>query len=85
MIEIRQLFELEEFADVLESHRPPVVSFHFGLPSAQLLARVKSWGSKIVSSATTVDEARWLEGHGVDAIIAEQHFLAVGNAYNPYL
>jgi nitronate monooxygenase len=61
----------EEFADVLESYRPPVVSFHFGLPSAQLLARVKSWGSKIVSSATTVDEARWLEGHGVDAIIAQ--------------
>jgi nitronate monooxygenase len=47
----------EEFADVLEPYRPPVVSFHFGLPSAQLLARVKSWGSKIVSSATTVDEA----------------------------
>jgi len=61
----------EEFADVLESYRPPVVSFHFGLPSAQLLARVKSWGSKILSSATTVDEARWLEGHGVDAIIAQ--------------
>ncbi len=61
----------EEFADVLEPYRPPVVSFHFGLPSAQLLARVKSWGSKIVSSATTVDEARWLEGHGVDAIIAQ--------------
>lgn len=60
-----------EFADVLEPYRPPVVSFHFGLPSAQLLARVKSWGSKILSSATTVDEARWLEGHGVDAIIAQ--------------
>ena len=61
----------DEFADVLEPYRPPVVSFHFGLPSAQLLARVKSWGSKIMSSATTVDEARWLEGHGVDAIIAQ--------------
>ncbi len=56
---------------MLESYRPPVVSFHFGLPSAQLLARVKSWGSKVISSATTVDEARWLEGHGVDAIIAQ--------------
>src|SRR6185436_13714124 len=46
-------------------------SFHFGLPSAELLARVKSWGSKVLSSATTVDEARWLEARGVDAIIAQ--------------
>jgi nitronate monooxygenase len=47
------------------------VSFHFGLPSAELLARVRTWGSKILSSATTVEEARWLEAHGVDAIIAQ--------------
>jgi nitronate monooxygenase len=61
----------EEAADVLESFKPPIVSFHFGLPSAKLLARVKSWGSKVVSSATTVDEALWLEAHGVDAVIAQ--------------
>jgi nitronate monooxygenase len=48
-----------------------VVSFHFGLPSSDLLARVKAWGAKILSSATTVEEARWLEAHGVDAIIAQ--------------
>ncbi|HEY5929336.1 MAG TPA: nitronate monooxygenase [Burkholderiales bacterium] len=59
------------FADVLEAYRPAVVSFHFGLPSTELLARVKSWNSKILSSATTVDEARWLEAHGVDAVIAQ--------------
>jgi nitronate monooxygenase len=47
------------------------VSFHFGLPSAELLARVKTAGSKILSSATTVDEALWLEAHGADAIIAQ--------------
>ena len=51
--------------------KPPVVSFHFGLPSAALLARVKRWGAKILSSATTVDEARWLEARGVDAVIAQ--------------
>jgi nitronate monooxygenase len=61
----------QEAADLLEEFRPPVVSFHFGLPSAELLARVRNWGSKIVSSATTVDEARWLEARGVDAIIAQ--------------
>jgi nitronate monooxygenase len=60
-----------EAADVLEEFRPAVVSFHFGLPSAELLARVRAWGSKVFSSATTVDEARWLEAHGVDAIIAQ--------------
>src|SRR4051794_13207 len=60
-----------EAADVLAEFRPPVVSFHFGLPSAELLARVRSWGAKILSSATTVDEARWLEQHGVDVIVAQ--------------
>ncbi|MGZ5101113.1 MAG: NAD(P)H-dependent flavin oxidoreductase [Usitatibacter sp.] len=58
-------------ADVLGEFAPAVVSFHFGLASADLLARVKAWGSKILASATTVDEARWLEAHGVDAIIAQ--------------
>ena len=58
-------------ADVLEEFRPAVVSFHFGLPSADLVARVRSCGAKILSSATTVDEALWLEAHGVDAIVAQ--------------
>jgi nitronate monooxygenase len=58
-------------ADVLSEFRPSVVSFHFGLPSAELIARVRSWGATILSSATTVDEARWLEARGVDAIIAQ--------------
>ena len=58
-------------ADVLLDFKPAVVSFHFGLPSAELLARVRAGGSKIFSSATTVEEARWLEAHGVDAIIAQ--------------
>ena len=58
-------------ADVLSEFKPPVVSFHFGLPSLDLLQRVRALGAKIVSSATTVDEARWLEAHGADAIIAQ--------------
>ena len=60
-----------ESADVLEKVRPAVVSFHFGLPSSDLVARVKSWGSKVISSATTVEEASWLQDEGVDAIIAQ--------------
>jgi len=60
-----------EAAQVLEAFRPAVVSFHFGLPSPELVARVKSWGSLVLSSATTVDEALWLQAHGADAIIAQ--------------
>jgi nitronate monooxygenase len=56
---------------VVEELRPAVVSFHFGLPDAALVARVKKAGSKIISSATTLREARWLAERGVDAIIAQ--------------
>jgi nitronate monooxygenase len=58
-------------ADVLDEFRPAVVSFHFGLPSPELLARVRAMGSKVLGSATTVEEAQWLESRGVDAIIAQ--------------
>ena len=58
-------------ADVLEPFKPAVVSFHFGLPAADLLKRVKGWGSKVLASATTVAEALWLSRSGVDAIIAQ--------------
>lgn len=58
-------------ADVLEAFEPAVLSFHFGLPAADLLARVKKWGSLVVASATTVPEAVWLQAHGADAIIAQ--------------
>jgi len=55
---------------VLEFH-PEVVSFHFGLPDKDLLARIRRTGAKIISSATSVDEARWLEDQGCDAIVAQ--------------
>ena len=58
-------------ADVLEAFKPEVVSFHFGLPDKDLLSRVKSWGAKVISSATTVEEAQWLEANGADGIIAQ--------------
>jgi nitronate monooxygenase len=60
-----------EAAAVLEAYKPAVLSFHFGLPAPELVARVKKGGSKILASATTVEEARWLEAHGADAIIAQ--------------
>ena len=61
----------EATCDIVEDLRPEVVSFHFGLPARPLLERVKATGAVVISSATTVEEARWLEGQGCDAIIAQ--------------
>ena len=58
-------------AELLEEFQPRVISFHFGLPSTGLLERIRRWDCTILSSATTVEEARWLEAHGVDAVIAQ--------------
>jgi nitronate monooxygenase len=60
-----------KMCDLVEEFRPEVVSFHFGLPEKNLLARVRSAGAKIICSATSVDEARTLEDQGCDAIIAQ--------------
>ena len=60
----------EQGCKLVEELRPEVVSFHFGLPAPALLQRVKAAGAKVLSSATTVEEATWLEQHGCDAIIA---------------
>jgi nitronate monooxygenase len=61
----------ETMCEIVEEHKPEVVSFHFGLPDQALLSRVKACGCLVLSSATTVEEARWLEDHGCDAIIAQ--------------
>jgi nitronate monooxygenase len=60
----------EAFCAVVEDYRPEVVSFHFGPPAPALLDRVKRTGAKVLSSATTLAEAQWLEARGVDAVIA---------------
>jgi len=71
-------------AALIEEFLPTVVSFHFGLPDDALLARVRATGAKVIGSATTLEEALWLEARGVDAVIAQGleagghrgHFLA---------
>jgi len=60
-----------EVAELLEVFRPAVVSFHFGLPPASLLEQVHGWGTRVLASATTVEEGLWLQAHGADAIIAQ--------------
>src|SRR5579864_7850571 len=65
----RKPFDAESCA-LIEEFKPAVVSFHFGLPAQDLLDRVKAAKARVLASATTVREARWLESHGCDAIIA---------------
>lgn len=57
--------------DAIEPYAPQVISFHFGLPSQELLDKVKSWGAKVLSTATTVEEGIWLEKNGVDCVVAQ--------------
>jgi nitronate monooxygenase len=66
----RQPFGAETLA-VLQRLQPAVVSFHFGLPDAEWVKQIKEWGSKVFSTATTVEEAVWLADNGADAIIAQ--------------
>ena len=66
----RRPFDAESAA-LLAEFRPRVVSFHFGLPAPELLAHVKNLGALVLSSATTLREALWLQEHGADAVIAQ--------------
>ncbi|HEY1035277.1 MAG TPA: nitronate monooxygenase [Pseudoxanthomonas sp.] len=66
----RRPFDADALA-LVQAHRPAVVSFHFGLPADDLLAGVRDAGCRVLSSATTVEEARWLKVRGVDAVIAQ--------------
>ena len=61
----------DKMCDLVMEFQPEVVSFHFGLPDKGLLTRVRTAGAKIISSATSVDEARWLADQGCDAIVAQ--------------
>ena len=61
----------EASLEVIRPYQPPVVSFHFGLPKAEWLNEIKAWGGAVWSSATTLEEALWLEAHGVDAVIVQ--------------
>ena len=67
---VRRPFDADSCA-LVEAVRPELVSFHFGLPDPILVDRVRATGAKILASATTLKEARWLAERGVDSIIAQ--------------
>jgi nitronate monooxygenase len=72
LAEIYMSFVVDEaMLAMFVEERPAVVSFHFGLPSAQAIAALRQAGIKLLASATNVDEAREAEAAGVDAVIAQ--------------
>jgi len=56
---------------VFEDERPAVVSFHFGLPPAGTIRRLKTAGIVLFSSATSLAEAEAAAAAGVDAVVAQ--------------
>jgi nitronate monooxygenase len=61
----------QALCDIVIEYKPKVVSFHFGLPDAAMVRRLRDARILVISSATTAEEARWLEGQGCDAVIAQ--------------
>lgn len=61
----------EQQVAVVIEERVPVLSTHFGAPSATVTRALKANGTRVISTATTVAEARQLEAAGTDAIIAQ--------------
>lgn len=61
----------KQHLEILAEFKPKVISFHFGLPEPALVDQLKAWGTTILSTATTVEEAIFLQNHGADIIIAQ--------------
>src|SRR4029078_11672766 len=78
----RRPFDAEACA-IVQELQPAGVSFYSRVPEKKLMARVKAAGCKIICSATTIDEARFLETNGCDAIIAQG--LEAGGARGEFL
>lgn len=81
----------QQIIDIIAPYTPAVVSFHFDLPSREIVSQIKAWGGTVLSSATTLDEARWLQANGADAVIAQGieagghrgHFLSMDLSLQP--
>ncbi|MGF1476354.1 MAG: NAD(P)H-dependent flavin oxidoreductase [Geminicoccaceae bacterium] len=75
--ELRQIYpsfqDWPEMLELLLDLKPPVISFHFGLPDASVIDVLKATGAVLLASATTPDEARAIEAAGIDAIVAQGH------------
>ena len=61
----------DDMLAMLVETAPPVVSFHFGIPSADRLAALKTAGCALLASATSLAEARLIETAGIDMVVAQ--------------
>ena len=56
---------------MLLAERPSVVSFHFGLPNADVISALKDAGIVLMATATSLAEARTIAAAGIDAVVAQ--------------
>lgn len=61
----------DDMFNVFLEEKPPIVSFHFGLPSQSVIDTLKDAGIRLLASATNIDEAERVAAAGVDAIVAQ--------------
>ncbi|MFX1675756.1 nitronate monooxygenase [Paraburkholderia sp. A2WS-5] len=61
----------EAMQQMLAEEKPAVVSFHFGLPAAEVISDLKRAGITLLASATNLKEAAQVADAGVDAIVAQ--------------
>lgn len=67
----RAFDENDDLFEVLLAHRPTVVSFHFGVPTAARIAALKSAGCLLFGSVTTLAEGSVMVDAGVDVLVAQ--------------
>ncbi|MDR6412791.1 nitronate monooxygenase [Paraburkholderia terricola] len=67
----RTFLDDDAIFDLLIELRPPVVSFHFGLPTAERIVELREAGVVTLATATSLEEAKLIEQAGVDAIVAQ--------------
>lgn len=67
----RSFADGSDMAAMLVAATAPVVSFHFGLPSAAQVAALKRAGSVLIASATSLAEALAAKAAGIDAVVAQ--------------
>lgn len=67
----RSFVEDDDMLAMLVAERPRVVSFHFGLPSADRIRALRDAGILLFASATSLAEAQSAVAAGVDAIVAQ--------------
>lgn len=67
----RSFLDDDDMLTTLVELAPPVVSFHFGIPTAERIIALKSAGCLLLSTATSLAEAEAARKAGMDAVVAQ--------------